>query len=73
MLGQEVFITDLAFGLLFSVGDHNYGLGENIEKSLIDFDLRPSRRGEKKYIFPVLLPTLCLHGDRLEGGWCVSD
>ena len=30
------------------------------------------RRGAEKYIFSVLLPTLCLHGDRLEGGWCVS-
>jgi hypothetical protein len=30
------------------------------------------QEGAEKYIFSVLLPTLCLHGDRLEGGWCVS-
>ena len=63
---------NLAFELLFSEGDHNHSLGENIEKCLIDVDLRPSRRGTEKYIFSVLLPTLCLHGDGLEGGWCVS-
>jgi len=61
----------LAFELLFSEGDHHHILGENVEKRLIDVDLRHSRRG-KKYIFSVLLPTLCLHGDRLEGGGYVS-
>jgi hypothetical protein len=40
---------NLAFGLLFSAGDHNYGLGGNIEKGRIDVDLRPGRRGTKKY------------------------
>jgi hypothetical protein len=39
---------NLAFGLLFSEGDHNHGLGENIEKCLIDLDLRHSRGGTEK-------------------------
>jgi hypothetical protein len=47
-------------------------LGENIEKGLIDLDLRTSRRGTEKNIFFVLPPTLCLHGDWLEGGGYVS-
>lgn len=63
---------NLAFGLLFLERDHNHTLGENIEKCLIDVDLSPSRRGTEKYIFSVLLPTLCLHGDWLEGGGYVS-
>ena len=41
---------NLAFEILFSEGDHNHGLGENIEKCLIDVDLRPGRGGtENKY------------------------
>ena len=32
-----------------------------------DLDLRPERRGEKINIFSVLLPTLRLHGDWLDG------
>jgi hypothetical protein len=34
------------------------------------FEARQER--DKIYIFSVLLPTLCLHGDRLEGGGDVS-
>jgi len=63
---------NLAFELLFSEGDHNHSMGENIEKCLIDLDFWPSRGGGRKNIFSVLLPTLCLHGDRLEGGGSVS-
>jgi hypothetical protein len=63
---------NLAFELLFSEGDDNRGLGENIEKCL-NVDLRPSRRETEKYIYSVLLHTLCLHGDRLERGSYVSD
>jgi hypothetical protein len=63
---------NLAFGLLFSEGDRNYSLGENIETYLVDVGLRPSRGWTEKNIFSVLLPTLCLHGDRLEGGGSVS-
>jgi len=48
------------FELLFWEGEHNRGIGENIEKCLIDVDLRPGRRGIKN-IFSVVLPTLCLH------------
>ena len=41
---------NLAFGLLFSEGDRNHILGGNIEKCVIDVDLRPSRRGtENKF------------------------
>ena len=40
---------NLAFGILFSKGEHNHSLGENIEKCLIDSDLRPGRRGTEKY------------------------
>jgi hypothetical protein len=29
-------------------------------------------RGTEKHIFSVLLPTLCLHGDRQDGGGDVS-
>jgi hypothetical protein len=63
---------NLAFELLFSEEDHHHGFGENIEKCRIDVDLRPSERGTEKYIFSVLLPTLCLHGDWLEGRGDVS-
>jgi hypothetical protein len=58
----------LACEPLFSEGDHNHSMGENIEKCLIDVDLRPNRGGVGENIFSVLLPALCLHGDRLEGG-----
>ena len=34
----------------------------------IDLDLRPSRKRDGGNIFLVLLPTPCLHGDRMEGG-----
>ena len=57
----------------YSRRETNHSLGENSEKCFIDFDLRPSRRGTEKFIFSVLLPTLRLHGERLEGGGCVSD
>jgi len=50
-----------AFELLFLNEDDNHSFGENLEKCRIDVDLRPSRRRTKKYIFSVLLPTLCLH------------
>ena len=59
-----------AFDLLFSNGDDNHSLSENFKKCLIDVDLRSSRRGTEKYIFSVFLPTLCLHGERLEGELC---
>ncbi len=61
-----------AIELLFSEGDYSHSLGENIEKCLIDVYLWPSRGGQKINIFSVLLPTLCLHCDLVEGGWCVS-
>ena len=65
---------NLAFDLLFSEGDHNHTLGENIEKCLIiDVGLRPGERSTEKNIFSVLLPTLCLHGDRPEGRGSVSS
>jgi hypothetical protein len=47
----------LAFEPLFSEGDHNHSMGENIEKCLIAVDLRPNRGGVGKNIFSVLLPT----------------
>jgi len=59
---------NLAFGILFSEEDHNHSFDENIKKCLIDLVLTPRRRGTEKNIFSVLLPTPCLHGDRLEGG-----
>lgn len=61
-----------AFELLFSERDISHTLGENIEKWLTEVDLRSGRRGKKKYIFSVVLPTLCLHGDGLEGEGYVS-
>lgn len=44
--------------------------GTKLSKSDIDFEAQQGR-GEKIY-FLFLLPTLCLHGDRLEGGGDVS-
>jgi hypothetical protein len=62
---------NLAFELLFSEGDHNQILGENIEKCLIDVDLRPSWRGPEKYIFSVLLPTRRLAGRERRCKWLI--
>jgi hypothetical protein len=62
--GARIFWFN-AFGLLFSEGDHNYGLGGNIEKCLIDVDLRPGRRGAKN-IFSLFY---CLHCAYTETGW----
>jgi hypothetical protein len=67
------FYHELIFRTLILGEDHNYGLGWNIEKCLIDLGLRPGRKGAEKYIFAVLLPTLGLHEDRLEGGGDVSN
>jgi len=43
-----------------------------LEKCLIEINLRPSSEGTEKNMFSVLLPTLCLHGDWLEGRGSVS-
>jgi hypothetical protein len=56
----------------YSWRETTHGLGENIEKCLIELDLRPSSRGPERNIFSVSLPTLCLNGDGLEGGGSVS-
>jgi hypothetical protein len=57
---------NLSFGLLFSEGDHNHhSLGENIEKCLIEVDLRPRRRRQKN-IFSLFY---CLHCAYTETGW----
>ena len=69
---RKFLSMNLAFELLSPEGDHNHCLGEIIEKCLIEVDLRVSRGGPEKYIFSVLLPTLCLHGDRLDGEGDVS-
>ena len=71
--GARAFWLNAFFELLFSERDLSHTLGENIEKCLTAVDLRSGRRGKKKYIFSDLLPTLCLHRDRLEGGGYVSD
>ncbi len=42
---------------------------------LIEKRLQKIRKNSKRVevsIFSVLLPTPCLYGDGLEGGWCVS-
>ena len=44
--------------LLFLEDNHNHSLDENVEKGLIDLDLRPSREGQK-YIFSLFY---CLQG-----------
>jgi hypothetical protein len=56
---------NLAFELLFSEGDHNHSLGENIEKCLIEFDLRSSRGGPEK----ITSLFYCLHCAYTETGW----
>ena len=56
---------NLVCELLFSEGDHNHSLGENIEKCLIYVYLRSSREGQKK-IFSLLY---CLHCAYTETGW----
>jgi hypothetical protein len=50
MVGQEILINELVFELIYSEGDHNHTLGE-IEKCLIDVDLRPSLRGPENIFF----------------------
>ena len=72
MVGQEIFFQGTWFVSFYSRSETTNSLGENFEKSLIDFDLRPSRRGGGKYIFSVRLPTLCLHGEGSEEGGLVS-
>ena len=69
---RKFLSMNLAIELFFSKRDHNHSFGENLEKCLIEVDLMASRGGSEKYIFSVLLPTLCLQWDRLERGGCVS-
>ena len=56
---------NLAFELLFSEGDHNHSLDENIEKCFIDQNLGLGRRGRKN-IFSLFN---CLHCAYTETGW----
>ena len=56
---------NLAFELLFSGRSHNHSLSENLEKCLVDLDLRPSSRGAGKAYF--LFSTA--YKDRSRGGF----
>jgi len=57
---------NLDFELLFSEGTHDHTLGENIEKCLVDVDLRPQQERGKKKIFSLFY---CLHCAYTERGW----
>ena len=60
MVGQEIFIMNLVFELLFSEGDHNHIFGEYLKRMVHCYLLEAEQAwpGARRNTFLVLLSTL---------------
>jgi len=71
MVGQETCINEPG-GWTFILGVRPHIAWVRTLKNALLRTFEAQQEGREKYIFSVLLPTLCLHGEGLEGGWCIS-